>query len=313
LLPYSINSVDYEDGPYVTPDESFLIFESHRPEGIGGSGDLYISFKNNSGGWNIPVNMGEKVNSAATERFARLSPDGKYLFFGSTRNASANNVGFDIFWIDANVIDDLKKEASAQTAIDVALGQEILSTLLNNQVDSASRKLSKWLTQHPTSLDATVVYSSLLRKQKNFSQAEALLMASSQSWSENTSIIMEKALVKFGMNKNEEAIKLLAPILVDADQLRERYIYLSFALLEMQKFETSDDYFEKAMAIHASPFPYYRRGCAYAKIDQKDRAFASLSKAVDLGINARREYQNNPDLAGLKNDSRWQTLIEKIK
>jgi tetratricopeptide (TPR) repeat protein len=124
---------------------------------------------------------------------------------------------------------------------------------------------------------------------------------------------MEQALVKFGMNKDDEAIKLLAPILVDADQLRERYIYLSFSLLEMQKFETSDAYFEKAMMIHASSFPYYRRGRAYAKIDQKDRAFTALNKAVDLGNNARREYENNPDLTGLKNDSRWQTLMEKMR
>jgi hypothetical protein len=36
LLPYNINSVDYEDGPYIAPDESFLIFESQRPEGING-------------------------------------------------------------------------------------------------------------------------------------------------------------------------------------------------------------------------------------------------------------------------------------
>src|SRR5688572_21085935 len=169
LLPYSINSVDYEDGPYVAPDERFLIFESQRPEGMGGSGDLYVSFRNNDGGWNVPVNMGPKINSTATERFARLSPDGKYLFFGSTRNNSATNIGFDIFWIDAKVIDELQKEATAQTKIDLPLGQEIISSLFLNEVDSASRKMGSWLSLHPKSLDATVVYSSLLRKQKHFS------------------------------------------------------------------------------------------------------------------------------------------------
>ncbi len=87
LLPYSINSVDYEDGPYVAPDESFLIFESQRPEGIDGYLGLYISFRDENGNWRMPVNMGPKINSGKGERFARLSPDGKYLFFGSFRNS----------------------------------------------------------------------------------------------------------------------------------------------------------------------------------------------------------------------------------
>ncbi|MGZ8553438.1 MAG: hypothetical protein ACXWV8_08530, partial [Chitinophagaceae bacterium] len=82
LLPYSINSVDYEDGPYIAPDESFLIFESQRPEGIDGYLGLYISFRHEDGHWGMPVNMGPKINSGKGERFARLSPDGKYLFFG---------------------------------------------------------------------------------------------------------------------------------------------------------------------------------------------------------------------------------------
>ena len=97
LLPFSINSVGYEDGPYVSPDESFLIFESQRPEGIEGSIDLYISFKNAKGQWGLPVNMGPTVNSSKSERFAKLSPDGKYLFFGSSRNQSAHNLGLRYF------------------------------------------------------------------------------------------------------------------------------------------------------------------------------------------------------------------------
>ena len=312
LLPYSINSVDYEDGPYVAPDESFLIFESQRPEGLGGSGDLYISFRSSDGGWNIPVNMGPKINSIATERFARLSPDGKFLFFGSTRNSSATRIGFDIYWIDAEIINELRKEATAQSKIHIPLGNEIISSLYKNEIDSASRKLKTWLGLHPNSLDATVIYSSLLRKQKNFSEADSVLSGSSVAWKENTSIVMEKALVKFGLNEGDEARKLLEPILVEGDQLRERYIYLSSALVDMEKFEVSDSYFEKAMLIHASPFPYFRRGCAYARIGQKERAFVALEKAVDLGMGPRKEFEDNLDLASLKSDGRWKRLMDRI-
>ena len=57
----------------------------------------------------MPVNMGPKVNTTASERFARVSPDGQYLFFGSNRRSLNGTPNFDIYWINSTVIDDLKK------------------------------------------------------------------------------------------------------------------------------------------------------------------------------------------------------------
>jgi Tol biopolymer transport system component len=103
-LPANINTTAYEDGPFVAPDGSYLIFESGRPGGIKESIDLYISFRNKDAQWTQPVNMGPKINTEHAERFARVSPDGKYLFFGSSRSGI-----MDIYWIDAKVIEELKK------------------------------------------------------------------------------------------------------------------------------------------------------------------------------------------------------------
>lgn len=145
VLPFNINSVDYEDGPYIAPDESFLILESQRPEGIGGSLDLYIAFKIDGDRWTVPVNMGPKINTAFSERFARLSPDGKYLFFGSSRNQSADNFGFDIYWIDAKIIDELRNDADLQRVIDQPLGAEILNALSKNENERSVVLFKRWL------------------------------------------------------------------------------------------------------------------------------------------------------------------------
>lgn len=104
--PVDINTTYYEDGPYVSPDESFIIFESNRPGGLGGI-DLYISFRREDR-WTEPVNMGPVINSASTERFARLSPDGRFLFFGSDRRRVNDASNLDIYWIDATIIEDIK-------------------------------------------------------------------------------------------------------------------------------------------------------------------------------------------------------------
>ncbi len=109
-LPPTINTSGYEDGPFVAPDESYLIFESDRPGGIGGSIDLYISFKSKNGDWTTPVTLGPGVNSSAAERFARVSPDGKFLFFGSNRRQIQGKPNFDIYWISASVITTLREQ-----------------------------------------------------------------------------------------------------------------------------------------------------------------------------------------------------------
>lgn len=105
-MPAHINSLGYEDGPFIAPDESYLIFESDRPTGIDGNIDLYITFKRNDNTWTPALNMGTVVNSPMAERFARVSPDGKFLFFG--RNTGK---GFDIYWITAAIITTLKTNA----------------------------------------------------------------------------------------------------------------------------------------------------------------------------------------------------------
>lgn len=102
-LDTSINNGSYVDGPFVAADESFLVFESDRAGGMG-SIDLYICFKDVNGKWSFPKNMGAKINSPAAERFAGVSPDGKYLFFGSNRSSALP----DIYWISSKVIDELK-------------------------------------------------------------------------------------------------------------------------------------------------------------------------------------------------------------
>lgn len=96
-LPAAINSGRYEADAFVAPDESYLIFGSVRKDGLG-HGDLYISFKTETG-WTKAQNMGTAVNNDKHQLCPFVSRDGKYLFFTSDQ---------DIYWIDAAIIDNLK-------------------------------------------------------------------------------------------------------------------------------------------------------------------------------------------------------------
>jgi Tol biopolymer transport system component len=113
LMEEKFNSLQGDWTPYIAPDESYFIFSSFR-KGEFGMGDLYICFKEKDGSWGNAINMGDKINTDANERFPNVTPDGKYLFFNSTRkiqgadpNSPGNGYG-DIYWVDAKIINELK-------------------------------------------------------------------------------------------------------------------------------------------------------------------------------------------------------------
>ncbi len=105
-LPRSINLPgSWNYSPFIAPDESYMIFTSNRPGSLDGSGDLYVSFRNNSDDtWSEPVNLGEPINTPGQESSPGVSPDGKYLFYTSPvagRQA-------DIFWVSTKRVEDLR-------------------------------------------------------------------------------------------------------------------------------------------------------------------------------------------------------------
>jgi len=99
-----INTEYDELDPFIAPDESYLIFCSQTLNGFGGF-DLYVAFKKSDGTWTEPVNMGAGINTSAYDWFPNVTPDEKYFFFNSTRSGN-----WDIYWADANVINNLKPE-----------------------------------------------------------------------------------------------------------------------------------------------------------------------------------------------------------
>ncbi|HEX7914563.1 MAG TPA: hypothetical protein VF497_02305 [Rudaea sp.] len=69
---------------YVDPDERYMIVSAYGHEDGHGDCDLYISYRRD-GVWHPLRNLGPKVNSAARDYNARVTPDGRYLFFTSER------------------------------------------------------------------------------------------------------------------------------------------------------------------------------------------------------------------------------------
>lgn len=122
----AINTSFTESGPYIAPDESYIIFNRYRSHTGHG---LHISYRRNDGSWTEAINMGKEINTESAGSHGFVSPDGKYLFFTSGRNPyfpypdqkltydeivqifnSPLNGSYNIYWVDAKIIEELKPD-----------------------------------------------------------------------------------------------------------------------------------------------------------------------------------------------------------
>jgi len=102
-LNKEINSGKWTAHPFIAPDESYLIFDSEREDGYGGS-DLYISFRQENGSWGLAINLGEDINTERDDVYGSITSDGKYMFFHRYLEGGTA----DIFWADAQFIENLR-------------------------------------------------------------------------------------------------------------------------------------------------------------------------------------------------------------
>jgi hypothetical protein len=102
ILPYPINYANASQvwgNPFVSANESYMIFQSSRSGGYGGN-DLYISYKKTNGSWTNPKNLGSEINTNANDSDGDITPDGKYMTF--------NREWKDIYWVSSSFIDSLR-------------------------------------------------------------------------------------------------------------------------------------------------------------------------------------------------------------
>ena len=102
-LSKEINTGKQNVHPFIAPDESYILWDSKRDDGYGGS-DIYVSFRQGNGSWGAAINLGDKVNTSTSQRGGYVTPDGKYLFFFGPASTGKG----DVFWVDAQIIENLR-------------------------------------------------------------------------------------------------------------------------------------------------------------------------------------------------------------
>lgn len=98
------NTSNFEWDPFVAPDGDYLLFESRREDGLGGT-DIYVAFEEDDG-WGPPINLGSVINTEAFETAATITPDGAYMFFTRVMRGQEPQ----IYWVSTDVIKHMRQK-----------------------------------------------------------------------------------------------------------------------------------------------------------------------------------------------------------
>jgi len=107
-LPSPVNTEAPESSPNISPDGDLLLFDRwfESPPYV----RIMVSFRERGGGWSEPIDLSPYTKSEGNDSAARLSPDGKYLFFQSAREGSDPNRS--VYWVEAGFLETLRPERS---------------------------------------------------------------------------------------------------------------------------------------------------------------------------------------------------------
>jgi len=109
-FPKEINTGRFNAHPFIAADESYVLWDGQRDNGPRNA-EIYVSFKKLNGSWSEAIKLGKEINTKASEFGARVTPDGKYLFFNRNTGKVKPTDKYentDIFWVDAKVIETLR-------------------------------------------------------------------------------------------------------------------------------------------------------------------------------------------------------------
>lgn len=173
--------------------------------------------------------------------------------------------------------------------------------------------LKSLVAEYPNDVNTLFFYADALRQSQAFDEAEKYYQKVIGLQPKNTGALIQLATICYTSGRTAEAESYATRAVQAGPVDRNLYIQLGYALLVANKNAEAATYYEKALALGPGALDYYNLACAYAKINDTEKALPALEKAIEYGYSSRQQFENDPDLDSLKSDQRFKDLLKKTQ
>ena len=102
-------ALEFGHHAFISPSQDYLIVTAQNEEEGRKDNDMYVYFKEKDGTWTKPINLGNTINTSFNEKSPRISPDGKYLFFGRDERDIEPGLA-NIYWVSTEIIEKIRRQ-----------------------------------------------------------------------------------------------------------------------------------------------------------------------------------------------------------
>ncbi|HEX8493813.1 MAG TPA: tetratricopeptide repeat protein [Pyrinomonadaceae bacterium] len=139
--------------------------------------------------------------------------------------------------------------------------------------------------------------------------AHAQQSSNTTAQAQGISSAMSEAEALFQSQKFTEAAKAFAAVTKAEPANGRAWLRLGSSLHALGQYERAVAAFERAVEILRGPIAMYNLACAYARLNNKEKAFEWLNKALNAGFPQINLLQTDEDLASLRDDARFREAV----
>ena len=185
-----------------------------------------------------------------------------------------------------------------------------LASLSQNETIS---QLKKKVDEHPNDKETLFQYAAALKNAKQYEESEKAFGEVLKLDPDHVHALTYRYLILHILGKPKEAETFL--VRAEKTGRMDKFIYLGMgnSMYSIGKYEEGVKFFEKLVEADPAGVNFYNLACGYAKLNEKEKAFDNLNKAIDKGFNSKQQYESDTDLESLKGDARFAELVKRLK
>jgi len=220
-----------------------------------------------------------------------------------------------------NAVTASRKALEIDSELAEAHASHGLAVSLDGRYEEAEAEFERAIELSPKLFEAYYFYARTARAQGKLEKAAALFAKAAEVRPEDYQAPILCADSYRGLNRAEDKINAFRRGLAKAERHLELYPddarawYLgAHAQLEIGRKDKALEWNERAMKLGPDDVvTLYNAACLFCVMGDYDRCFECLGKAVDNGFAHRVWLENDPDLEPIRKESRYGSLLERIR
>lgn len=187
-----------------------------------------------------------------------------------------------------------------------------------NQPARAIPLLARWTASHPEDGVAWLQYGRQLHFASRLDEADSAYQAAAGRGVANPWLPAWRGMIENSRQRWDRAVPLFEAAVANGIGASQVLGGLGFAQLNLRRYDEAIANYQRAFAAGIPPgrntrgVAWYNLACGYARTGRSDQAFEALNKAVDEGLAERATYEQDEDLASLRGDARFVSLLARM-